>query len=327
MNNNAIITELQQIHNNKYDYSKLIFNKVTDKITIICPIHGEFIQIFRVHYKGHGCKNCSNDKMRNQRAMSIHKFIERANIIHNNEYDYSHVEYKNARSNIKIICSEHGEFLQTPWAHLKGRGCQECGKISSTKSQTFTLEQFLKKAYKIHGTTYDYSHVDYKNARTNIKIICLKHGEFLQTPHRHLIGRGCQKCTNPYSNMQIEWINLLKFRYPNIQYIHNKGEYKIGPYYVDGYDANSKTIFEFHGDFWHGNPCKYKECDINPKTKTSFYKLYKKTQKKRDYIVNLGYKYIELWENDWLKFINFISKIQQKIKNKAYNSLSETNSS
>jgi len=54
-------------------------------------------------------------------------FVEKANKIHNNKYDYSLVEYINSKSKIKIICPIHGVFEQTPAKHLMGRGCQKCG--------------------------------------------------------------------------------------------------------------------------------------------------------------------------------------------------------
>lgn len=37
------INKAANIHNNFYNYSKVKFNKTSDKVTIICPIHGEFI--------------------------------------------------------------------------------------------------------------------------------------------------------------------------------------------------------------------------------------------------------------------------------------------
>lgn len=60
----------------------------------------------------------------------------------------------------------------------------------------FTKEEFIERARKIHGDKYDYSRVKYVNARTKVCIICPIHGEFWQRPEKHLLGRGCQKCSN-----------------------------------------------------------------------------------------------------------------------------------
>ena len=66
-------------------------------------------------------------------------FINKANIIHNNKYDYSKVKYINSRTKICIICPIHGEFWQIPNLHLRGNGCFKCGREkiinSNIKSQ------------------------------------------------------------------------------------------------------------------------------------------------------------------------------------------------
>lgn len=64
------------IHNNKYDYSKIIFNTVTDKVTIICPIHGEFKQTLHGHKNGRGCKKCGNITLRLKKLQLIKKNLE-----------------------------------------------------------------------------------------------------------------------------------------------------------------------------------------------------------------------------------------------------------
>jgi len=61
------------------------------------------------------------------RRLTTKDIIERAQKIHHNKYDYSKVQYVNAKTKIKIICPIHGEFLQTPTAHLAQQtGCPKC---------------------------------------------------------------------------------------------------------------------------------------------------------------------------------------------------------
>lgn len=118
-------------------------------------------------------------------------FILISNILHNNTYDYSLVDYVNAHVKVKIICKKHGMFEQEPRAHLYGYGCPIC---SGNKKSTNDI--FIKKSKSIHNDKYDYSLVDYKNNNTNVKIICGKHGIFEQLPFNHLKGCGCPKCDN-----------------------------------------------------------------------------------------------------------------------------------
>lgn len=57
-----------------------------------------------------------------------------------------------------------------------------------------STEDFIERARKIHGNKYDYSKVIYLNNETKVCIVCPVHGEFWQTPHSHLKGRGCPEC-------------------------------------------------------------------------------------------------------------------------------------
>lgn len=58
-----------------------------------------------------------------------------------------------------------------------------------------TLETFIDKAKQIHNNKYDYKNVLWKNVGVKVKIICLIHGEFEQTPSNHLRGKGCAYCS------------------------------------------------------------------------------------------------------------------------------------
>lgn len=104
------------------------------------------------------------------KKLTTEEFIEKAKEVHRDKYDYSKVDYKNARSKIVIICEKHGEFLQTPRAHLNmSHGCPKCNS-----REKLSTEKFIEKAKEVHGNKYDYSKVDYKNAHSKIIIICKK---------------------------------------------------------------------------------------------------------------------------------------------------------
>ena len=118
------IEKAHSIHGHKYDYSKVSTASNKDKITIICPIHGDFIQGVADHLSGHGCPECAGKAKKD-----TGRFIREARIIHGDRYDYSYVEYSNLKTKVKIICREHGGFLQEPTLHLSGCGCPICGML------------------------------------------------------------------------------------------------------------------------------------------------------------------------------------------------------
>lgn len=54
-----VINKFISTHGNKYDYSKVVYTKFHSNVTIICPIHGEFIQTPAHHIGGTGCPGCA----------------------------------------------------------------------------------------------------------------------------------------------------------------------------------------------------------------------------------------------------------------------------
>ncbi len=126
--------------------------------------------------------------------LTTEEFIKKAREVHGDKYDYSKVEYVNNQTKVRIVCPEHGEFLQRPLVHLNGHECSECGKKKNIESRRKSLEKFIDEARIVHGDKYDYSKVNYENTSTKVCIICKEHGEFWQAPYTHLNGHGCSKC-------------------------------------------------------------------------------------------------------------------------------------
>lgn len=115
-------------------------------------------------------------------------FIKKSIEIHGDVYDYSEVIYTQNKIPVKIICSKHGEFQQTPNTHLDGCGCPRC------YGRNKTTNEFIYECKLIHGDLYDYSLTEYTKALNRITIICSKHGEFKQIANKHLMGAGCPNC-------------------------------------------------------------------------------------------------------------------------------------
>jgi len=176
------------------------------------------------------------------------QFVEKAQIVHGNKYDYSLVEYVSSRTKVKIICKIHGTFEQTPMTHLKEGGCTLCTREKITD----TTENFIEKAKKIHKNEYNYSKVNYKNSWTKVTIICKEHKDFQQSPNCHLSQKqGCPSCAkervaksrreNPRGWSYTSWKNTAgksKFFDSFKVYIikcwnENEEFYKIGKTYME----------------------------------------------------------------------------------------------
>jgi very-short-patch-repair endonuclease len=104
-----------------------------------CTIHGDFSQIASKHLNGAGCSKCNGGMTYNKEF-----FIEKANEVHVNKYDYSKVTYTKGTEEVIIICPVHGQFKQKPEYHLSGNGCHKC---RSSKAERKIIKKL--KSYKI----------------------------------------------------------------------------------------------------------------------------------------------------------------------------------
>lgn len=124
----SIIERARQVHGDKYQYNidgDSVYY-ITQKIEIICPIHGSFKQQIKGHLEGSGCRKCGRLICRNLFVKSTEQFIADAKKIHGDTYDYSKSEYIRSHDKLIITCKKHGDFLQKPYSHLHGHGCPKC---------------------------------------------------------------------------------------------------------------------------------------------------------------------------------------------------------
>lgn len=255
MSRDEFLDKARKVHGNKYDYSKLIYTKSTEKVTIICPKHGEFTQVAASHLMGCGCPKCGTEQQSQKKRLTLDLFIKKARNVHGDKYDYSNVNYVDYKTKICIICPEHGEFWMTPGNHLNGEGCPKCKFEKLSKEQIMTTEAFIIKCNDIHGSAYDYSKVKYIGYQQPVEIVCPKHGIFWQTPDNHLHGSGCPKCGATLSKNEKEIIDLLKEN--NITVVEHDKKILKG-LELDIYIPDRKIAIEYNGIYWHSE-CKGKE--------------------------------------------------------------------
>ena len=126
-----IVTMFREKHDDKYDYSKVVYNRMHEKVCIICPKHGEFWQTPNKHLLGQGCPKCAIETRAEEKNIGNEEFIRRAREIYGDKYIYADTKYTKMDEKVKVICPKHGEFWQKPYDHLHGHGCPKCGLIES----------------------------------------------------------------------------------------------------------------------------------------------------------------------------------------------------
>lgn len=302
--------EVVEKHKNYYDYSDAVYTNITDHVTgIVCPRHGAFQIGAYYHLKGKGCRKCGGAMSKRTspavQAAAQARFIEASKKSQRQQYDYSKTVYKGANNEVTVGCPVHGYFRQIASKHQKGTGCPECGILIGT------TDRYIQKAIATHGNRYDYSETTYKSDQKDRKvfIICRKHGKFLQQATNHLSGANCPKCAGIISKVEKEWLDTIKV--PERQKRISLGGRKSST--VDGFDPATNTVYQFHGDYWHGNPDVFPGHTMNKLAKKTHKELYDRTIARDEQLRALGYNVVVMWENDYKKMINLKTVTVDKV--------------
>jgi len=219
-NKQEMVRKANIIHNNKYTYNNFIYTRYNDKGWITCPIgdHGDFYMSPHTHLTGKsGCPDCAVISRTEKNRSNTAEFTEKAILIHGDAYDYSLVEYIDNHTDVALICKSHGVFYQQPNNHLQGKGCKDCAVEARSAAQRYNNSIFIEKAIAKHGDRYDYSKVIYVDSKTDVIMICKKHGEFEQTPSSHLSGSGCNDCAHEYV-ASLDRTYIIKPKYTNEEF-------------------------------------------------------------------------------------------------------------
>jgi len=242
----TFLSQAKEIHGEKYDYSKVEWKNTRTKITIICPIHGEFPQIPQNHIlKKSGCRKCGRLIAKSKiNKYDTEYFIKHAKNIHGDTYDYSETECFSALGKVEIICPTHGKFKQPAVQHLKGRGCRDCHFDNLAKNASMGKEVFVSKSKKIFGEKFNYSKVKYVNGQTHVCLICTEHGDFDVTPNNHLSKKsGCPTCKE--SKLERELASILDNQ--DIEYVRQKRFKWLGRQSIDFYLPKLNMAVECQG--------------------------------------------------------------------------------
>jgi Zn finger protein HypA/HybF involved in hydrogenase expression/very-short-patch-repair endonuclease len=161
----VFIDRAKKAHGNKFDYRLVQYQTTGDKVVIICPVHGQFHQVVNDHMRGIGCSKCSDVFKGDRNRLSNEEFINRAQVRHDGLYDYAKTNYRDSKSKVKIICSTHGVFLQSPGDHMNGAGCPKCnaskgevriGRFLKTTGLLFEIEKRFENCRNRYTLPFDF---------------------------------------------------------------------------------------------------------------------------------------------------------------------------
>lgn len=195
--------------------------------------------------------------------------------------------YINSRTKYKWECSKRHQWYALYKGIKYGGWCPECNKIS--------IEDYHKVAKLKDGK---FLSLYITNNRTKHLWECKEKHQWYARYDNIQAGKWCPDCAaNKFvSKGETEWLDSLGIPIKNRNRFLRFGDMTVN---VDGYYNN--TVYQFHGDYWHGNPVVFSGTAINPHLNKSFDDLFKATIAKDEIVKKQGLKLVVMWENDWNK--------------------------
>jgi len=252
----------RKVHNNFYDYSKVIYTGCNDKVIIGCPKHGNFEMLLDNHAtQKQGCPDCGRESSAKTRSLKLDDFITRSIETHGKLYAYDKVTeniLSNGSSIVEIYCKKCKKYFpQQAKIHIAGSGCTICYREQSAIDRALTTEEFITRSQKVHGMNkYDYSMTQYINNRKKVKIKCNDCNYIFATIPSDHMGKasGCPKCSNLISNPEKEIVEFLK----SLNIVIEEGTREIirnpnnaRKWELDIFLPEYNVAIEFNGIYYH----------------------------------------------------------------------------
>jgi len=325
------IAKAQIVHNNRYIYDNVIYTYCYDKVNITCFEHGDFSQKPLLHLKGQGCPICviktkadtKEARYGNRNYNNTEKRIatnqERYGV--DSPFQLESVQQKIKDTNMERYGVEHP--LQSPEIRdkLKQTNMERYGHenyqqsdegIAKRNNNSLTLYGTESNYYPQHHLREvmpklldkDWMYNEYVTLRKSptcmARELNISSNAILMRLKSYNIDI---RYTGNYSYISIEWLeSIMQIEGIFIQHAENIGEYTINfpKYFVDGYCATTNTIYEFHGDIFHGNPNIFEpHIKCSPFSDLTAGELFQKTIDREQTIRDLGYNLVVMWEADY----------------------------
>lgn len=254
------IEEANRKHgDNFYEYKieAEVYLERTDKVTIICPVHGEFKQLVYAHLRGNRCKQCANEGQRIK--MTKHEALDKIGLERQEMFEYLNLgDIVYLQSDLEIKCKKHGTIFVSKFvSHISTKhGCPTCIKEHLSDNRLPSKEAFIAKAKRVHGDKYDYSLVEhYVGNKTKVKVICPTHGEFLTRPDNHTNrGAGCRRCALENRKpvfISSQEIKLQNWLTENGILFEASNRKILSGYELDIFLPDYNMAIEVNGIYWH----------------------------------------------------------------------------
>lgn len=284
--NEIFISELKELYGDRLLYDEINYVNSHTKVWITDTELNYRYQITPTHLLTRGLKQ--------KKTLTQDVFIDTCNELYKGQFNYDKTVIVDAQTKVCIICPEHGEFWQKPYYHMKGSGCPYCNKKQAINKNKKDINTFITQSNKIHGNFYNYDKFIYTNYHTKSYITCPEHGDFLQTPAKHILGHGCPKCNESYLERELRLFLDSKNIDYECQFTDVWLKHKNGIQYFDFSIKGTKILIECQGIQHFVSP--------NFKYKTDLSKIIERDIRKYNKATEQGYIVLYYTTEDNIKY-------------------------
>lgn len=237
-NTEIFMNKARQVHGDKFDYSKVNYVNSQTKVTIICPIHGEFEQKPNNHLNGQGCIHCKyeNQSLKFPEHEERFKDVEgKKYIVVDNKSDFTTDDYKN-QSGVITTYLKKTYNIEQPFSNFKARNyfkmnnrywwedyleiklvddvvketvkCPYCDwTTTDLENKSGMMITHFKKEHNITLETVLKEHPEMKDYFKNTKSIDLR------TPEEYVICKICGEKFARLNSIHLSLHNITTFEY------------------------------------------------------------------------------------------------------------------
>lgn len=262
-----------------YDFSKAVYTKSKNKITVICPIHGEFESIYNnMKSKGKGCAKC-NGGIKYTQEDALNKLKSLFPL-----YSFDKFIYNGPSKPCTITCPIHGDITKVYSWLSSGMGCVECRDLNNIPFRKTKIKYLKDSIEELKNKYPNLSFDDFKPKDKKAKsvVICNIHGPFSTSVGNMFISNyPCPYCTGMRNKNPIQDLIDLKTKFDFSKFIYRTSKEKsiiICPEHGEFKDSYFNIIITNRGRVVC--PC----CNPSARISNKEYDVYK----------NILYKYPEL---------------------------------
>jgi len=271
------------------------------KVWWFCSAGHEWPAVVSSRSKGHGCPYCSGNSVCLETSLLAVKPAlaeqwhptKNPGVSPNDVTAYSHKK-------VWWKCAKGHEWAALVSNRAQGKNCPYCSNqrlcgdnCLATTNPALSLEWHPSKNKCLTPYTV------FAGSSKKVWWQCAKGHEWRAGINSRNSGVGCPHCAQgSISKISQQWLDSLgipeEFREFQIKLPGRKRAIR-----VDGFDPKTSTVYEFLGDYWHGNPDLYDSEDVNAHNKRTFGVLYNQTMRRLERLKKAGYSVVFIWEQNF----------------------------